>query len=40
MAFRQRLGIGDVKHGGCQLPAVQRLDECALVKLRAAADVQ
>src|SRR6185312_8816055 len=40
MAFRQRLGIGDVEHGCCQLPAVERLDERVLNELRAAADMQ
>ena len=40
MALRQWLGIGNVKHGRCQMPAVERLDQCALIKLRAAADMQ
>src|SRR4051812_41392716 len=40
VAFRQRLGIGNIEHGCCQAAAVERLDECALVKLLAAANMQ
>jgi len=40
MAFRQRLGVGNVEHSRCKAAAVERLDECGLVKLRAAANMQ
>ena len=40
VAFRQRLGIGNVEHGCRKAAAVERLDESALVELRAAANMQ
>src|SRR6185503_14400912 len=40
MAFRQRLGVGDVEHSCCKAAAVERLDQCSLVKLWAAANMQ
>src|SRR5438067_465135 len=40
MAFRQRLGVGDVEHSCRKVAAVERLDECGLVELWAAADMQ
>src|SRR3954447_7184318 len=40
MAFRQRLGVSDIEDSCCKAAAVERLDECGLIELRAAADMQ
>src|SRR6185436_7065553 len=40
VAFRQRLGVGNVQHGCCKAAAVERRDECALIELRTTSDMQ